>query len=43
MTLSQGYRQAQAAKYKQPCLDYPYIGIPDEDEDEEDTIERLNV
>jgi hypothetical protein len=24
---------AQAAQYKQPCLDYPYIGIPDEDED----------
>ena len=43
MTLSQGYRQAQAAKHKQPCLDYPYIGIPDEDEDEEDTIEGLNI
>jgi hypothetical protein len=25
---------AQAAYQKQPCLDYPYIGIPDEDEDE---------
>jgi hypothetical protein len=33
MTLSQGYRMAQAAKYKQPCFDYPYLGIPDEDED----------
>lgn len=33
MTLSQGYRMAQAAR-RQPCLDYPYIGIPDEDEDE---------
>jgi hypothetical protein len=31
MTLSQGYRMVQAAK--QPCLDYPYIGIPDEEED----------
>ena len=27
-------KMAQAAKYKQPCLDYPYLGIPDEDEDE---------
>ena len=43
MTLSQGYQMAQAARPKQPCLDYPYIGIPDEDEDEEDTIERLNI
>jgi hypothetical protein len=34
MTLSQGYRMAQAAKIKQPCLDYPYLGIPDEDEEE---------
>lgn len=34
MTLSQGYRMAQAAKHKQPCLDYPYLGIPDEDEDD---------
>ena len=33
MTLSQGYRMAQAAKTKQPCLGYPYLGIPDEDED----------
>ena len=40
MTLSQGYRQAQAAQHKQPCLDYPYIGIPDEDEDE--ILTRLN-
>ena len=32
MTLSQGYQMAQAAQHKQPCLDYPYIGIPDEDE-----------
>ena len=31
MTLSQGYRMAQAAT-KQPYLDYPYIGIPDEDD-----------
>ena len=34
MTLSQGYRQAQAAKHKKPCLDYPYLGIPDEDEED---------
>ena len=33
MTLSQGYRMAQVATHKQPCLDYPYLGIPDEDED----------
>lgn len=41
MTISQGYRQAQAAKHKQPCLDYPYLGIPDEDE--EKVLERLNT
>lgn len=34
MTLSQGYRMAQAANHKQPCLDYPYLGIEDIDEDE---------
>ena len=34
MTLSQGYRQAQAAHHKQPCLDYPYLGIPDEDDED---------
>ena len=34
MTPSQGYKMAQAAKHKQPCLDYPYLGIPDEDEDD---------
>ena len=34
MTLSQGYQMAQAAHHKQPCLDYPYIGIPDEDEED---------
>ena len=33
MTLSQGYRMAQAANHKQSCLDYPYIGIPDENEE----------
>lgn len=38
MTLSQGYQMAQAAKCKQPCLDYPYLGFPDEDSD--DIIER---
>ena len=41
MTLSQGYRMAQAAYQKQPCLDYPYIGIPDEDEEE--AIKRLSI
>ena len=39
MTLSQGYRQAQAAKCKQPCLDYPYLGI--QDEDDKDILERM--
>ena len=39
MTLSQGYRQAQAAKVKRPCLDYPYLGIPDEDE--HDVLEEM--
>lgn len=34
MTIQQGYRMAQAANHKQPCLDYPYLGIPGEDEDE---------
>lgn len=24
---------AQAAYQKQPCLDYPYIGVPDNEED----------
>ena len=40
MTLSQGYRMAQAAYHKQPCLDYPYTGIPDEDG--EDTLDKLS-
>lgn len=40
ITLSQGYQMAQAARIKQPCLDYPYLGIPDEDE--EDILTRLN-
>ena len=40
MTLSQGYQMAQAARHKQPCLDYPYIGIPDEDE--EDITDKLS-
>lgn len=30
MTISQGYRQAQDTR-KRPCLDYPYLSIPDED------------
>ena len=34
MTLSEDYRQTQSASHKQPCLDYPYLGFPDEDEDE---------
>ena len=33
MTISQGYRMAQAAR-RQPCLDYPYLGIPDEDDED---------
>ena len=40
MTLSQGYRHVQAARHRQPCLDYPYIGIPDEDE--EDITDKLS-
>ena len=40
MTLSQGYRMAQAAHHRQPCLDYPYIGIPDENE--EDTADKFS-
>lgn len=39
ITLSQDYRMVQAAHHKQPYLDYPYIGIPDEDT--EDLIEKL--
>lgn len=39
MTLSQGYRQAQAASTKHPYLDYPYLGIPDEDE--EDILDKI--
>ena len=31
MTLSQGYQMIQAASHRQPYLDYPYIGCPDED------------
>lgn len=34
MTLSQGYRMVQTVKHKQLYLDYPYLGIPDEDENE---------
>ena len=37
MTLSQGYQMTQAARCK-PYLDYPYLSIPDEDE--EDFIEQ---
>ena len=29
MTISQGYRQAQDAR-KHPCLDYSYLGIPND-------------
>ena len=39
MTISQGYRMAQAAQHKKPCLDYPYLCI--HDEDEEDTISEI--
>lgn len=41
MTLSEGYRQAQSASHKQPCLDYPYLGISDEDEDEVLNIKEI--
>ena len=35
MTLSQGYRMLKEAKpKKKPCLDYPYLGIPDEDDED---------
>ena len=37
MTLSQGYKMTQAAQHKHPCLDYPYIGIDDIDEEELET------
>lgn len=36
LTLSQAYRQAQAAR---PKLDYPYLSLPDIDEN---TIEQNN-
>lgn len=39
MTLSQGYRMAQVAKHKQPCLDYPYLCLPNEDEN--DMLDKL--
>ncbi len=32
MTLSQGYRQQVAIR--KPCLDYPYLSLPDIDENE---------
>ena len=34
MTLSQGYRMVQATKHKQPYFDYPYLSIPDEEEED---------
>ena len=40
MTISQGYRMAQTAYHKQPYLDYPYIGIPDEDQ--QDKLDKLS-
>ena len=46
ITISQGYRQAQDAR-KHPCLDYPYLGIPDEDEkdllEEADTLNEKEL
>ena len=39
MTISQGYRMIQAATHKKPNLDYPYLGIPDENE--EDVLEKI--
>lgn len=39
MTLSQGYRMMKAISHKHHCLDYPYIGCPDEDDDTLNSIE----
>lgn len=33
MTLSEGYRQAHDAIKARPNLDYPYLSLPDIDED----------
>ena len=40
MTLSQGYRMAQAATHRQPCLDYPYIDTLVKDN--ENTTDKLS-
>ena len=32
--IHQDYRMTRTSNNKKPCLDYPYLGIPDEDEDE---------
>lgn len=34
MILHQGYKHMQTASYRQPNLDYPYLGLQDEDEDD---------
>ena len=38
MTLPQGYRMVQAATHKQPNLDYPYLSLPDIEEDDIDPV-----
>ena len=42
MTIAQGYRQAHDAVKVKPNLDYPYLSLPDIEEDSvEDPIEKL--
>ena len=42
MTLTQGYRQAHDAAKAKPNLDYPYLSLPDIEEDSiENPIEKL--
>ena len=42
MTIAQGYRQVHDAVKAKPNLDYPYLSLPDIEEDSvEDSIEKL--
>ena len=42
MTIAQGYRQAHDAVKAKSNLDYPYLSLPDIEEDSvEDPIEKL--
>ena len=42
MTIAQDYRQAHDAVKAKPNLDYPYLSLPDIEEDSvEDSIEKL--